>query len=101
MVPCPYVLGMDSKAVLAHTEDTPLLEAFNSDKMLALRAAHLRGDFDAIDICKHCDQLLEVQESLVWTNIDGRTYGTSRISLLNYLDYVPKPAEAAPAAEPA
>lgn len=95
VVPCPYVLGMDSTAVMSHTENTPLLDAFNSERMRALRAAHLRGDFDAFSFCKNCDQLLEVQESLVWTNIEGRTYGTSRISLLNYLDYVPQsPAEA-------
>jgi hypothetical protein len=58
--------------------------------MQAMRAAHLRGDFDSIETCRNCDQLLPVKESLVWTNIEGRTYGTSRISLLNYLDYVPE-----------
>ena len=89
VVPCPYVLGIDSKAVMGHTEDTPLLDIVNGEKMQALRSAHLRGDFDSVDYCKHCDQLLDFQVSLVWTNIEGRTYGTSRISLINYLDYVP------------
>ena len=36
------------------------------------------------------EELLEIEESLVWTNIEGRTYGTSRVSLVSYLDYVPK-----------
>jgi len=90
VVPCPYVLGMDSKGVMGHTEETPLLEIVNGEPMQALRKAHLTGDFDAFDYCRNCDQLLDVQESLVWTNIEGRTYGTSRISLLSYLDYVPQ-----------
>jgi len=95
VVPCPYVLGIDSKGVMGHTEDTPLMDIVNGEPMQALRAAHLRGDFDSVDYCKNCDQLLEIEESLVWTNIEGRTYGTSRVSLVSYLDYVPKaPREA-------
>lgn len=90
VVPCPYVLGMDSKAVMGHTEDTPLMDIVNGEKMQALRAAHLTGAFDSVDYCRGCDQLLEIEESLVWTNIEGRTYGTSRVSLVSYLDYVPK-----------
>jgi len=102
VVPCPFVLGQDSKAVMGHTEDTPLMDIVNGEKMQALRAAHARGDFDAVDYCKHCDQLYEVEESLVWTNIPGRTYGPSRISGINYLDDSPQrhPAEA-PTAQPA
>lgn len=90
VVPCPYVLGIDSKAVMGHTEDTPLMDIVNGEPMQALRAAHLQGNFDSVDYCRNCDQLLEIEESLVWTNIEGRTYGTSRVSLVSYLDYVPK-----------
>lgn len=90
VVPCPNVLGMDSKGVVGHTSDTPLMEVMNGEKMKSLRKAHLEGDFDSVDICRHCDQLYDVQESLVWTNIEGRTYGTSRASFLNYLDFAPK-----------
>lgn len=90
VVPCPYVLGMDSKAVMGHTEDTPLMDIVNGEPMQALRKAHLEGHFDAFEYCRNCDQLLDIQESLVWTNIEGRTYGTSRVSLISYLDYVPK-----------
>jgi len=92
VVPCPYVLGIDSKAVMGHTEETPLMDIVNGKPMQALRQAHLAGNFDAFDYCRNCDQLLDVQESLVWTNIEGRVYGTSRLSLVNYLDYVPKGA---------
>lgn len=87
VVPCPFVLGQDSKAVMGHTSDTPLMDIVNGEPMKALRAAHLRDDFDSVDYCKNCDQLYEVQEALVWTNIPGRTYGPSRISGINYLDF--------------
>lgn len=90
VVPCPNVLGMDSKAVMGHTSDTPLMDIVNGEKMVALRKAHLAKDFDSVDYCKDCDQLLEVKEALVWTNIEERTYGPSRISGINYLDFVPK-----------
>ncbi|MBI4367513.1 MAG: SPASM domain-containing protein, partial [Deltaproteobacteria bacterium] len=92
LVPCPYVLGMDSKGVMGHTCDTPLMDVVNGAPMKALREAHLRGEFDSFEYCKNCDQLYDIQESLVWTNIDGRCYGTSRVSLMSYLDYVPQPA---------
>jgi len=94
VVPCPFVLGQDSKAVMGHTQETPLLEILNGEKMQALRAAHLRKDFDSVEYCRHCDQLYDVQESLVWTNIPGRTYGPSRISGINYLDFSPKDRDA-------
>lgn len=101
VVPCPYVLGMDSKAVMGHTQDTPLMEIVNGEKMQALRKAHLEERFDEVEYCRNCDQLLEVEESLVWTNIEGRTYGTSRVSLINYLDYAPVSRSADGSVEPA
>ncbi len=93
VVPCPFVLGQDSKAVMGHTSDTPLMDIVNGEPMKALRAAHLRGDFDSVDYCRNCDQLLEVKEALVWTNIPGRTYGPSRVSGINYLDFSPQKTE--------
>ncbi len=93
VVPCPFVLGQDSKAVMGHTQDTPLVDIVNGEPMQALRAAHLRGDFDSVDYCRNCDQLYEIQESLVWTNIPGRAYGTSPASPINYRDYIPKPSD--------
>lgn len=80
VVPCPYVLGQDSKAVLGHTQDESLLDILNGEKFEHFRDVHLREAFDEIDVCKNCDQLYEVEESLVWTNIEGRKYGQSRIS---------------------
>ena len=87
VVPCPFVLGQDSKAVMGHTQDTPLMDVVNGKPMQALRAAHLRGDFDSVDYCKNCDQLYEVQEALVWTNIPGRAYGMTRESGIHYASF--------------
>jgi len=86
VVPCPNVLGHDSKAVLGHLDTTSLMDVVNGEKYLELRKNHLNKEFDKVDYCKNCDHLIEYPESLVWTNIEGRTYGTSRISLLNYLE---------------
>ncbi len=86
VVPCPNVLSQDSKAVMGHTQDTPLIEIINGEKMLHWRDVHSRGDFDEIDYCKNCDQLLDTPEALVWTNIKSRAYGQSRISGINYVD---------------
>jgi MoaA/NifB/PqqE/SkfB family radical SAM enzyme len=85
VVPCPNVLGQDSKAVLGHLSDQNLLEAVNSEKYIELRKNHLNKNFDQVDYCKNCDHIYDVPESLVWTNIDDRTYGTSRVSLIDYL----------------
>jgi MoaA/NifB/PqqE/SkfB family radical SAM enzyme len=86
VVPCPNVLGHDSIAVLGHLDESSLLDVVNGKKYTELRKRHVEKKFDEIDYCKNCDHLIEYPDSLVWTNIEGREYGTSRISLLNYLD---------------
>ena len=40
---------------------------------------------DEIDYCKDCDQLIDVEDALVWTNVPGRVYGESRISGISYV----------------
>ena len=86
VVPCPYVLGQDSKAVMGHLEDESILDAFNSPEMIKLRKAHIDKDFDQFDYCKNCDHLIDVPEALVWTNHENRNYGSSRISNIKYGD---------------
>ena len=34
---------------------------------------------DNIPYCANCDQLYNIPESLVWTNIGGRKYGQSKV----------------------
>ena len=75
VVPCCYVLGNDSSAVLGHTDTNSIIDIFNSEEYQQLRKFHEQERFDEIDYCKNCDQLYESTESLVWTNIPGKQYG--------------------------
>jgi len=86
VVPCNIVMGHDSKAVLGHASETPLMEIMNGEAYQHVRDVHIRKDFDELDYCKDCDQLIDADEILVWTNIKGREYGHSRISNINYLE---------------
>ena len=79
VVPCPNVLGRDSTAVMGHIQDSSLMEILNGSKMNSLREEHINETFNT-EYCKNCDQLLDIPESLVWTNIKDRKYGESRIS---------------------
>jgi len=79
-------MGHDSKAVLGHASETPLMEIMNGEAYQHVRDVHIRKDFDELDFCKDCDQLIDADEILVWTNIKGREYGHSRISNINYLE---------------
>ena len=54
-------------------------EVLDGDKYQELIKAHEEERFDDISYCKNCDQLYEVPESLVWTNIESRKYNTSKV----------------------
>jgi len=73
------VLGKDSEAVLGHLDGQSIAEVVGGDAYEELRAAHREGRFDDISYCKDCDQLYDLPESLVWSNIPGRAYGESKI----------------------
>ena len=75
VVPCCFVLGNDSSAVLGHTDTESIIDILNGEKYEQLRNLHSEEKFDEIDYCKNCDQLYESTESLVWTNITGKVYG--------------------------
>jgi hypothetical protein len=85
VVPCCFVLGQDSKAVLGHLDNQSIKEIIEGDAYSDLRKKHAEKDFDKIDYCKNCDQLYDSPESLVWTNIPGKEYGQSKY--LKDLDY--------------
>ena len=84
VVPCPNVLGQDSKAVLGHVDKENLFDVFNGEKYQELRKLHLEKKFDEIDYCKDCDHLISYPDALVWTNLPNRKYGQSRISNISY-----------------
>lgn len=88
VVACCMVLGQDSKGVLGHLDTQTIEEVVKGPEYTKLRFAHRIEDFDRIDVCKDCDQLYEVPESLVWCNIPGREYGQSKnLQTLNFKNY--------------
>ena len=80
MVACCFVLGQDSIAVLGHLDTQSIAEVVSGDKYNLLRLKHEREEFDDIPYCKNCDQLYDVPESLVWTNIPGKKYGQAKMT---------------------
>jgi MoaA/NifB/PqqE/SkfB family radical SAM enzyme len=79
VVACCMVLGKDSTSVLGHLDNQSIAEVVSGERYTALRAAHTENRFNDISYCANCDQLFDVPESLVWTNIEGREYGQSKI----------------------
>jgi hypothetical protein len=77
-VPCCFVLGQDSKAVLGHLDHESIADVVAGPRYEELRKKHGAGDFDSIAYCRDCDQLYEAPESLVWSNIPGKAYGQSK-----------------------
>ena len=79
VVACCMVLGKDSQGVLGHLDTQSIADVVRGNAYEELRSAHLENRFDHIPYCKDCDQLLDVKESLVWSDIPGRSYGQSKI----------------------
>jgi hypothetical protein len=79
VVACCMVLGKDSSAVLGHLDTQTIREVVEGARYEALRTAHREKRFDDIDYCRGCDQLYDLPESLVWSNIPGRVYGQSKV----------------------
>lgn len=79
VAPCCMVLGQDSKAELGTLDTQTISEVMGGDPMKHLRNMHAEGRWDEIDYCKGCDQLYDVPESLVWTNIQDRKYNHSKL----------------------
>jgi pyruvate-formate lyase-activating enzyme len=79
VVACCMVLGKDSEGVLGHLDTSTIAEVISGEAYTTLRDAHTNKRFNDISYCANCDQLYDVPESLVWTNIDGREYGQSKV----------------------
>jgi pyruvate-formate lyase-activating enzyme len=80
VVPCPIVLGQDSKAVMGHLDSQSIADVVGGKAYENLRKAHTEGRFDDISYCSGCDYLYPDIESLVWSNIPGRVKGQSKTS---------------------
>jgi organic radical activating enzyme len=79
VVACCMVLGKDSEAVLGHLDNQTIAEIVSDEKYDTLRQAHEAEQFSDIPYCANCDQLYDLPDSLVWSNIEGRAYGQSKI----------------------
>jgi MoaA/NifB/PqqE/SkfB family radical SAM enzyme len=79
VVACCMVLGKDSEGVLGHLDNQTIEEVITGSHYTALRKAHTQKNFDEISYCAECDQLYDIPESLVWTNIAARKYGQSKV----------------------
>lgn len=79
VAPCCMVLGQDSKAELGTLDTQTIEEVLSGYQMSHLRKMHAEGRWNEIDYCRGCDQLYEAPESLVWTNIEERKYGHSKL----------------------
>ena len=90
VVACCMVLGKDSTAVLGHLDDQSIEDIVSGEEYEKLRRAHSNGRFEDVSYCKDCDQLLDVPDALVWSNIPDRSYGQSKISMnLDHRTFVP------------
>ncbi|MDP6175905.1 MAG: SPASM domain-containing protein, partial [Rhodospirillales bacterium] len=76
---CCMVLGKDSSAVLGHLDEQSIAQLVAGAPYSELRAAHEEERFDDISYCRDCDQLYDLPDALVWSNIPGRAYGQSKI----------------------
>ena len=79
VVACCMVLGKDSDAILGHLDTQSIADVVSGAPYRKLREAHTNERYGEIPYCANCDQLYEMPESLVWTNIDEREYGQSKI----------------------
>jgi len=88
VVACCMVLGQDSKGVLGHLDTDTIADVVSSAEYHKLRLAHTEERFNDIEVCRNCDQLYDVPESLVWSDIPGRAYEQSKnLATLNFGDY--------------
>jgi hypothetical protein len=88
VVACCMVLGQDSRGVVGHLDTNSIAEVVQSEDYERLRSAHRENRFDDIEVCRNCDQLYEVPEALVWSDIPGRKYEQSKnLKTLNFGDY--------------
>lgn len=79
VVACCMLLGKDSEGVLGHLDTQTIKDVILDNPYRTLRNAHTQKNFDEISYCANCDQLYDIPETLVWTDIEGREYGHSKV----------------------
>lgn len=66
VIPCCY--DYNNKVILGNAFEQPVLEVLNGEKYRLLRIAHNEKKFGLFPFCNQCDQLLEHDDALVYTN---------------------------------
>ena len=66
VIPCCY--DYNNQIVLGNAFETPVMDILRGDKYEDLRDAHRRREFFRYSYCDQCDQLLEHEDALVYTN---------------------------------
>ena len=66
MIPCCY--DYNNQIILGNAFETPVMEILSGEKYEDLRDAHRKGEFFRYSYCDQCDQLLEHEDALIYTN---------------------------------
>lgn len=78
VTPCCFVLGRDSEAVLGHLDTASIADVVKGSAFGNVRQLHDEGRAHELSYCKDCDQMYESTESLVWSNIPGKSYNQAK-----------------------
>lgn len=66
VIPCCY--DYNNQIVLGNAFEQPIMDILSGAKYQALREAHEKGEFYKFPYCDQCDQLLQHDDALVYTN---------------------------------
>ena len=66
VIPCCY--DYNNQIILGNAFETPIPDILSGKRYIELRAAHDSGEFYKFPYCDQCDQLLEHEDALIYTN---------------------------------
>jgi hypothetical protein len=66
VIPCCY--DYNNKVILGNAFEQPVLDILNGEKYRLLRISHDEKKFGLFPFCNQCDQLLEHEDALIYTN---------------------------------
>ena len=66
VIPCCY--DYNNQIPLGNAFESPISEILNGERYRLLREAHEKGEFWRFPYCDQCDQLLDHEDALIYTN---------------------------------
>jgi len=66
VIPCCY--DYNNQIILGNAFETPVMDILGGHRYETLRTAHRKGDFYLFPYCVQCDQLLEHDDALIYSN---------------------------------